>query len=455
MSKTNRAARALVWGILCLSCVPAALGQGRYIEIAIRNSRPSIYHEAIVLPSSEGGSVSVHFRIPNSLLVFLQRGDVFVADVEATVEVFSEKRKRDERTWHGSTSAATFDVTQSKTTDLAGFVEFGLPPGEYSYRLLLNEGATLDRRSAQPKAIVVPDPASQEVWRPFFVSEIKTSEAMLELTPTGLGGEAPFADSAEAAVPVLGLLEDAAVEYFLYSVAPENEEALQKAGRLEHYNIRNGDLLVRQGTARTIVPFGADADDCFCRDLTTDSSIHLALLDLETETLEAGFYVADIRVKRGGKSASSQLIFTTHWRDMPISLYDVEVAIRNLEFIDTRERVRSMLKGSRRERIEQLRAYWKQRDPTPGTLANELMEEYYRRVDQAALEYRTGGAPYPDGLRTDAARIYIVNGPPEEVTHSFPSSGGVEQVWRYGDGRTFVFRSNSSLEPLVLVEDRG
>ena len=444
-----------MWGFLSLICIPAAMGQGRYVEIAIRNSRPTIYHEAIVLPSSGGGSVSVHFRIPNSLLIFLQRGDVFVADVEATVEVYSEKRKRDEATWRGSTSAATFDVTQLKTADMTGYVEFDLPPGEYSYRLQVSEGASLDRRSAQPKPFVVPDIEKQAVWRPFFVDEITKREEVLEITPTGLGGEARFADSVEAAVPVFGPVEHAAVEYFLYSVAPENEEALQKAGRLEHYNIRNGDVLVRQGTARAVFPLGEDADDCFCRHLTGDSSAQLAVLDFETETLEAGFYVADLRVKRGGTSGSSQLIFTPHWRDMPMSLYDVEVAIRNLEFIDTRERVRSMLKGSRRERIEQLRAYWKQRDPTPGTLANELMEEYYRRVDHAAMEYRTGGAPYPDGLRTDAAKIYIVNGPPEEVTHSFPSSGGVEQVWKYGDGRRFVFRSESSLEPLVLVEDRG
>lgn len=453
MSKSNWAAQALVWGILCLSCVPAASGQGRYIEIAIRNSRPSIYHEAIVLPSGHGGSVSVHFRIPNSLLVFLQKGNVFVAEVEATVEVYADKRKREERTWHGSQSAATFNVTQSKTTDLVGFVEFELQPGEYSYRLLLNDGAAPDRRSAQPIRFVVPDPAEEELGRPFFVNEVRTSEAQLELSPTGLGGDAPFANRAEAAVPVLGQLKDAVVEYFLYSVAPENEDALQKAGRLGPYNIRHGDMLVRQDTARTIIPLGSDADDCFCRRFTTDSSAVLALFDLETETLEAGFYVVDVRVKRGGKSASSQLIFTTHWRNMPLSLYDVEVAIRNLEFIETKERVRAMLKGSRRERIEHLRAFWKERDPTPATLANELMEEYYRRIDHAALEYRTGGAPYPDGLRTDAARIYIVNGPPEDVTHSFPSSGGVEQVWKYEDGREFVFRSASSLEPLILVEN--
>ncbi|MEX1055439.1 MAG: GWxTD domain-containing protein, partial [Rhodothermales bacterium] len=348
-----------------------------------------------------------------------------------------------------------FDVTQSKTKDLAGFVEFDLPPGEYSYRLLLTDGIALDRRSAQPKMFVVPDPAKEDVWRPFFVDEVRTDGNLLEITPTGLGGEAPFANSAEAAVPFVGSLEGVDIEYFLYSVTPENEEAIQKAGRMNHYNIRNGDVLVRQGRARTVMSLGADADDCFCRDLPADTSAHLAFLDLDTEMLEAGFYVVDVRVKRGDKSASSQLIFTTHWRDMPLSLYDVEVAIRNLEFIDTKERVRSLLKGSRRERIEQLRAYWKQRDPTPSTLANELMEEYYRRVDHAALEFRTGGAPYPDGLRADAARIYIVNGPPEEVTHAFPSSGGVEQVWRYGDGREFVFRSESSLEPLVLVEDRG
>src|SRR5690606_34372307 len=118
-------------------------------------------------------------------------------------------------------------------------------------------------------------------------------------------------------------------------------------------------------------------------------------------------------------------------------------------------RIRAMLRGSRAEREQSILSYWKARDPSPGTPYNELMAEYYRRIDHAAVAFRTGAGPIPNGLRTDQARIYIVHGPPEGVDRTFPPTGGVEETWTYGDGRRFVFWAASSLDPLALIDSSG
>ena len=165
-----------------------------------------------------------------------------------------------------------------------------------------------------------------------------------------------------------------------------------------------------------------------------------------------GFLSLEIDLKDGSETLSRTHVFETHWRNMPLSLFNVETAIRNLTFIQDRERIRAMLRGSREDRREAFESFWAERDPTPATPENELMEEYYRRIDYAAIEFRTGKRPGPDGLGTDQARIYIVHGPPIVVDRSFPDSGGVRETWDYADGRRFVFWAATSLDPLALTE---
>src|SRR5262245_28543433 len=60
------------------------------------------------------------------------------------------------------------------------------------------------------------------------------------------------------------------------------------------------------------------------------------------------------------------------------------------------------------ERAKFIEDFWKRRDPTPETVANEFREEFYRRVAYANDQF-TAGAP---GWRTDRGRIYILYGPP-------------------------------------------
>jgi GWxTD domain-containing protein len=125
-----------------------------------------------------------------------------------------------------------------------------------------------------------------------------------------------------------------------------------------------------------------------------------------------------------------------------------------MEFLIGRKAVSDMRKGSSRDREERFLAFWRDRDPTPGTAVNELMEEYYRRIDHAAFEFRTGSGGVPNGLRSDRAKIYIANGPPDNTARSFPESGGVIEVWSYNDGREFTFEAHSSAGEFRKVSEK-
>ncbi len=83
-----------------------------------------------------------------------------------------------------------------------------------------------------------------------------------------------------------------------------------------------------------------------------------------------------------------------------------------------------------RERDIFVEAFWKHRDPTPGTPQNEFKDEHFRRI-KYANEYFGRGTPRP-GWMTDRGRIHIILGPPKNI-EEFDSINGVYpvQIWAY------------------------
>ena len=86
--------------------------------------------------------------------------------------------------------------------------------------------------------------------------------------------------------------------------------------------------------------------------------------------------------------------------------------------------------GSDKERDIFIEAFWKQRDPTPGTPKNEFREEHYRRIQYANRIYGRS-TPLP-GWKTDRGRIYILLGEPKSI-EQFDTVQNVypTEIWSY------------------------
>ncbi len=75
------------------------------------------------------------------------------------------------------------------------------------------------------------------------------------------------------------------------------------------------------------------------------------------------------------------------WANKPFSLRDPEIAIELLEFIENDQVIADMLEKDEEEYPEVLKEYWAQYDPSPETVFNPIMQEYYSRIDYAANEF--------------------------------------------------------------------
>jgi len=87
-----------------------------------------------------------------------------------------------------------------------------------------------------------------------------------------------------------------------------------------------------------------------------------------------------------------------------------------------------------RERDLFIEAFWKQRDPTPGSAENEFKTEHFRRIVHAN-RYLGRDAPRP-GWKTDRGRIYVILGEARDIQKFEGKSSTYDaEVWFY-QGKT-------------------
>jgi GWxTD domain-containing protein len=98
-----------------------------------------------------------------------------------------------------------------------------------------------------------------------------------------------------------------------------------------------------------------------------------------------------------------------------------------------------------------LHEYWSAFDPTPESSYNQLMTEYYRRIDHAAREFI--GLRKDNGIKTDRGMIYIRFGKPDQVERSSNTQGQVVETWTYRNPeRKFVFVDKRGTGNFSLIE---
>ncbi len=156
---------------------------------------------------------------------------------------------------------------------------------------------------------------------------------------------------------------------------------------------------------------------------------------------------SDSHVKSGRMSSPTRILFfylSAWFLSLSMLAAEAELPERHQKWLDeevvyiiTRTERDVFLKlTTDRERDLFIEAFWKHRDPTPGTPENEFKTEHYRRINYANHFFGRRG-PRP-GWRTDRGRIYIILGEPNDIqrfegkTQTYPA-----EIWFYQDMSKF------------------
>jgi GWxTD domain-containing protein len=175
---------------------------------------------------------------------------------------------------------------------------------------------------------------------------------------------------------------------------------------------------------------------------------------LPLERLEPGHYSVQLRATDGKEKFSHELSFQVTWPGRPMSLMDWDIATDALRYIATPEEIDKILSAPTEQGQQLFQAFWRKRDPDTTTAYNEIMVEYYRRVDAATTRFST--SKEGDGYRTDRGRIYILFGPPTNTQRSLLPGQPVREIWTYNSvKKRFIFVDKNKSGNFILAESNN
>ncbi|HNC47650.1 MAG TPA: GWxTD domain-containing protein, partial [bacterium] len=137
---------------------------------------------------------------------------------------------------------------------------------------------------------------------------------------------------------------------------------------------------------------------------------------------------------KNGVRATSKAIFDVRLStftapSLSATAFDLDVAIKQMRHVGRNLNTDKILKGTQKEKSDFFENFWRAKDPTPGTERNEIMEEYFRRVDYANRYFTSG---YREGWDTDRGMVFIILEAPDDIErHPFDNNDKPYEIWYY------------------------
>lgn len=180
----------------------------------------------------------------------------------------------------------------------------------------------------------------------------------------------------------------------------------------------------------------------------------VAAIPLPSLAWDEGAYLLNIDYRGADKIRRQRVPFRIVWQNKPRSLRRLSYAVQALRILEPEKEFKQTFLANKKNLKQQFEAFWKKRDPSPGTAFNELLYEFYSRVDSADQAWGEKGRY---GWRTDPGRIYVLYGPPDELEDHSLDPQNPHMVWIYhhpeGDA-VFYFKSLDGRKRYRLIEER-
>jgi GWxTD domain-containing protein len=429
---------------------------------------------AILYQNPEGTEVNILISTANMLFSFVrsdkqrQSLGTFYAIRDINIDIRDKASgvvtggisKRDTLYAHDYESTISANVKHAFLASLPLDVKFS---GELEVRCEIRDGM-LSRMAYYPLTQVIRRfpfmPASTDSLSlgigDLYVYDDDPSADRSILTITNIGGDYPFSQ------PISGIIP---LTYPKGNTEPVVTLTLRQTGSFFESKLASPV----EHTSLTIAPQNIQRSSIILPNMYRDSEVSLVVTDTTDSTLvhslafftipnielPLGTYFFDITVTRGGISRKLSNEYKLVWKNMPISLTDIRTALPPLRYITTEEEYRYLSSGSAEDQFRKLFAYWQQRDPSPKTAMNELMAEFYSRVDYADHNFARNPRQL-DGSSTDRGRVYLHYGKPTNISRTFLIGEPPTEIWTYDNSvkKVFIFTDESSNGNYRLIEER-
>jgi GWxTD domain-containing protein len=420
---------------------------------------PFLFFEAVNLisPDSSHSRLDIHYRIDKNFFVAVKNRDTsstwtFMSRGEVLIELFdSLEVSRSRSIQRVEIGADRSDREPAGKTWYQDIASFELPPGLYKIVFEIDDLES-ERRFVDDKTTVRLkrfSSSSHETSTPLFIDWRNGKPASQSVTLIGFGPHLLFGRKAALYIELPSLQTTTRAVRGEYTVSTTSD-------------LNRSKVVVLAETLTNILSFpkvkleGArGADGVKYTISSNDSSRALGvLIPLASEKLPLRRFDVSVTIKLEDAEFKATKAFQMVWPDMPFSLRDIDNALTALKYITTEEQRDSLRHGDLEERRDHLEAFWKRKDTTPETAYNEVMVEYYRRVDHATRTFGTLRAP--DGFKSDRGKVYILYGPPTKTERTLSPSTWYQEEWTYSNlGKRFIFADQTKNGNYVLISTQS
>jgi len=382
-------------------------------------------------PSDQDYLVYYSYKISYSQLFFEKKTDLFIAGFRVSIEIKDSagniiKRAFDDR----KISVETFEITNSPNTFLQGIISVGLPEGKYELLAIISDQISKRERRISP--INLDLQKSKAILNPIVMDQEK-------IICDGL--KSHVLSNSSASIPYNNPND--------YLAIPVTNSSINSI----NISVRRGDTIFITGEKIT-ESFLANPEIKLCDDKivirqnidTTKLKIFL-VKDFSSKLTEGPIQLEIYP----DDSVKEKQVYNLNviWIGKPLSLSDPEAAIKLIEIVESKDVVADILSGNG-SYSEKLFNYWSKQDPTPETKFNELMNEFYMRVDYCEMNFKALSGN--GGSKSDRGKTYIKFGPPDSVVRDTDNQDKVLESWTYKkSNRKFVFIDKDGTGKFTLV----
>ena len=359
----------------------------------IRQYQLSVY--TVASESSDSIRVLSYLSIPNHVLQFVKSSKGFKASYEATISI---KRKKGDlvgrKNWSNDLITKTYLESTSKEIFNIHFNEFRVPLGE-DYII---SAELLDRDSNSSGIIsknlkLKKHSKNLSLYSPFFLDYLNGDWGLIDneipLFRNILGEQL-----VRTTVFVSGSVSPGPYEIDVIVTNPKKQQLWEKTFQ----SVAQNNYFEK----RIIIP-----DEISQQGLRSK---------------------VDIILKQNGKQKKESVILSISRLGISSSVGNISQAIQNMRYILDDDEWKKLSKAKSDEQERLFIEYWLSRDPTPETKENELMDEYFSRINYSNVNFKT----YTDGWKSDMGMIYVLFGPPDDLeVYNDPLSRMYQQRWHY------------------------
>jgi len=164
--------------------------------------------------------------------------------------------------------------------------------------------------------------------------------------------------------------------------------------------------------------------------------------DIPKYQLKKNNYTCVVQASAGKLKTDSRKKISFYWVTLPETSEDITTAINQMRYILPSDSLDRYVEAPLADQQKFFSSFWERRDPNPNTKVNELMDEYFSRVNYANREFTNFSSK---GWLSDRGRILIKFGFPDDIErHPFEIGSSPFEVWRYYTlRRVFVFEDES------------